>query len=300
MIYDTIIIGSGPAGFTAAIYTTRYSLKTLVIGDTLGMITEAHKVENWPGERTIHGFDLMEKMQSHAKDLGADIAVERVNEIKKQNNIFQITTDSNIYESKTLILALGTEKRKLGLSNEKDYLGKGLSYCATCDGPFFKDKVVGVIGGGDAAFMAGHILSQTSKKVYIISRGNKFNAKPGWVEDLAKLENVEYVMENSVTNLLGENNLERIELNNHKPIELQGLFVEIGSVPSDELTKQLNIDLEKDKSIIVNPDQSTSIQGVFAAGDITTNSNKFRQVITAASEGAIAANSAFIFIKGGQ
>ena len=299
MIYDTIIIGSGIAGFTAAIYTVRYNLKTLVIGDSLGMITEAHKVENWPGERTIHGFDLMEKVQSHAKDLGAEVVLDKVKEIK-QNKNFQIITTSNTYEAKTIILAIGTEKRKLGIPNEKDYLGRGLSYCATCDGPFFKEKIVGVIGGGDAAFMAAHILSQTSKKVYIIARGKEFNAKPGWVDDLAKLENVEYIMENSVTNLIGENNLEKIELNNHDSIELQGLFVEIGSIPSDELSKQLNIDLASDKSIIVNSDQSTNIKGVFAAGDITTNSNKFRQLITAASEGAIAANSIFLLVKGGE
>jgi len=296
-MYDLIIIGSGPAGLSAAIYATRYDLKTLVLGNTLGMITEAHKVENWPGEKSIHGFELMQKFQNHAKFLGAEILLETVVDIEKQDN-FIVKTENNTFEAKSIIFATGTQKRKLNLENEEKYLSRGVSYCATCDGPFFKGKVTAVVGGGNAALMAAHILAQTSSKVYIIYRGNEFKAQPAWVDKIKIIENVEFIMNANVTQLHGENKLEKIVLDTNQELIVDGLFIEIGSIPTIELTKPLSLELDGHKHIVVKQDQSTNIKGVFAAGDITTNSNMFRQVVTAASEGAIAANSSFQFIRG--
>lgn len=294
-MYDVIIIGSGPAGLSAAIYTTRYNLKTLVIGNTLGLITEAHKVENWPGNKIIHGFDLMQNFKEHAESLGAEIIMENVKQIKKENH-FIVKTDSKEFNSKSIILALGTEKRKLNLKNEDEYIGRGVSYCATCDGPFFKNKITAVVGGGDGAIMSAHMLAQHCKKVYLIAREEKLNAKPGEIDELKKLSNVEILLKTYVTELIGNNKLEKIKTNNNEII-LNGLFVEIGSTPSNLLTKQLSIDVTEHNYIKTNPDQSTNIEGIFAAGDITTNSNMMRQVITASAEGAIAANSVFKFVK---
>ena len=296
-MYDIIIIGSGPAGLSAAIYATRYNLKTLVLGNTLGMITEAHKVENWPGEKSIHGYDLMQKFQTHAEELGAEVLFETVVSIENNNNQFQIKTEAKEFEAKSIIIAAGTQKRRLNIEQEEKYLGRGLSYCATCDGPFFKDKSTAVIGGGNAALMAAHILAQTASKVYIIYRGPKFKAQPSWVDKVKEFSNVEFIMNSNVVKLFGEDKLEKIELDTNKTLDVEGLFVEIGSIPTSTLTEKIGIELDR-KYVKVNKDQSTNIPGVFAAGDITTNSNMFRQVVTAASEGAIAANSAFQFIRG--
>jgi thioredoxin reductase (NADPH) len=295
-MYDVIIIGSGPAGLAAAIYATRYELKTLVIGQTLGLITEAHKIENWPGERSINGLDLMEKFKKHAQDLGAEIIYDSVSSVNK-NKTFEVKTPSKIFNSKAIIIATGTKKRKLNLKNEEKLRGKGVSYCATCDGPFFKDKVTAVIGGGNAAFMSAHILSQTSSKVYLIHRREQFRAQPVWVDRVKNIDNIEFILNANIKKLIGDQKLEKIQLDTGKTLDVDGIFIEIGSIPNKELSDQLNLELERGY-IKVNKDQSTNISGVFAAGDITNNSDHFRQVITAAAEGAIAANSTFLLVKG--
>lgn len=298
MIYDLIIIGAGPAGLTASIYASRYKIKHLIIGEIPGgLISEAHSVCNFPGENEISGFELMEKMQKHVKDLGAEIlSMEKVLEIKKEDDLFEIKTESKkIFLAKKILLATGTKHRKLNIKNEEKYLGRGLAYCATCDAMFFKDKIVGVVGGGNSALTAALYLAKVAKKVYLIVRGDKFNGELAWIDQVSDSSNIEILYNSDLELLKGESKLEGVEIKKESEnlsLELDGLFVEIGTDPDFLLINQLGLELKK-SYIKVDEQQRTNFKGVWAAGDITSNSAFFRQVITACSEGAIAAYSIF-------
>ncbi len=297
--YDTIIIGSGPAGLTAAIYTVRYNLKTLVIGQDFGLITEAHKVENYPGFESASGFEIMEKINAHAVKLGAEIVNDTVIGIEKKDE-FIVKTGSKKYQAPTVIIASGTKKRKLNIPGEEEFLGKGVSYCATCDGPFFKNKIVGIVGGNDSAAIAAELIVQYAKKVYIIYRKEELRAKPALVSGIKKNKKIEIINNTNVVKVGGDDILKKAIFDNGKEMELDGLFIEIGTIPVTALTDPLGVRLTNAKFIETNEDQSTNVKGVFAAGDITTNSNNLRQMITAASEGSIAATSVFNYIKGAR
>lgn len=304
-IYDIAIVGSGPAGLTASIYASRYKLKNIVFGKLLGgTITEAHKVCNYPGLKDVSGIDLGMNFYEQAKVCGGEYKAESIVNIKKDNNIFTLTSDTgSIYQSKTVILALGTNRNKLNLSNENDYLGKGLSYCVTCDAIFYKGKTVAVIGGSNAATMGASMLSDIANKVYIIYRGTELRGDQVWIDEVKGKENIEIIYTTIPIGLEGENKLEKIKLsrayNNSEYLDVDGVFVEIGSEPNVDLASKLGLDLDEKRYIKVSKDQSTNIDGVWAAGDCTDASNGFNQVITAASEGAVASNSIFSFIKGG-
>ncbi|MBC8444209.1 FAD-dependent oxidoreductase [Candidatus Woesearchaeota archaeon] len=296
--YDTIIIGSGPAGLTAAIYTVRYNLKTLVIGQDFGLITEAHKVENYPGFESASGFEIMEKINAHAIKLGAEIVNDTVLKVEKEKKEFIVKTGSKKYQAPTIIIASGTKKRKLNIPGEEEFLGKGVSYCATCDGPFFKDKIVGIVGGNDSAVIAAELIAQYAKKVYIIYRKEELRAKPALVSEIKKNKKIEIINNTNVTKVKGDDVLKKAILDTGNDLELDGLFIEIGTVPVTALTDPLGIKLTSAKFIETAENQSTNVNGVFAAGDITTNSNNLRQMITAASEGSIAATSVFNYVRG--
>lgn len=304
-IYEIAIVGSGPAGLTASIYASRYKLKNIVFGKLLGgTITEAHKVCNYPGLKDISGIDLGMSFYEQAKGCGGEYKAESIVDIKKNNDIFILTSDIGaVYQSKTVILALGTNRNKLNLENEDFYLGKGLSYCATCDSMFYKDKVVAVIGGSNAATMAASMLSDVAKKVYIIYRGTELRGDQVWVEEVKSKDNIEIIYTTILIGLEGENKLERIKLsrafNNSGYLNLDGVFVEIGSEPNIDLANKLGLELDEKGYIKVSNEQSTNMAGVWAAGDCTDASNGFNQVVTAASEGAIASNSIFSYLKKG-
>lgn len=304
-IYDIAIVGSGPAGLTASIYASRYKLKNIVFGKLLGgTITEAHKVCNYPGLKDISGIDLGMSFYEQAKGCGGEYKAESIVDIKKNNDIFILTSDIGaVYQSKTVILALGTNRNKLNLENEDFYLGKGLSYCATCDSMFYKDKVVAVIGGSNAATMAASMLSDVAKKVYIIYRGTELRGDQVWVEEVKSKDNIEIIYTTILIGLEGENKLERIKLsrafNNSEYLNVDGVFVEIGSEPNIDLANKLGLELDEKGYIKVSNEQSTNMAGVWAAGDCTDASNGFNQVVTAASEGAIASNSIFSYLKKG-
>lgn len=304
-IYDIAIVGSGPAGLTASIYASRYKLKNIVFGKLLGgTITEAHKVCNYPGLKDISGIDLGMSFYDQAKGCGGEYKAESIVDIKEENDIFVLTSDIGaVYQSKTVILALGTNRNKLNLENEDFYLGKGLSYCATCDSMFYKDKVVAVIGGSNAATMAASMLSDVAKKVYIIYRGTELRGDQVWVEEVKSKDNIEIIYTTILIGLEGENKLERIKLsrafNNSGYLNLDGVFVEIGSEPNIDLANKLGLELDEKGYIKVSNEQSTNMAGVWAAGDCTDASNGFNQVVTAASEGAIASNSIFSYLKKG-
>jgi thioredoxin reductase (NADPH) len=303
-IYDIAIVGTGPAGLAASIYASRYRMSNAFFGEIPGgAISEAHKVCNYPGFEDISGMQLSMNFLNHAKNLGGEHIIEHVTDINKDNNLFKIQTSLNKeYFSKTVILAIGTNRNKLNVENEDYYLGKGLSYCATCDAAFYRDKVVGVIGGSSAATMAATMLADIAKKVYIIYRGTQLRGEPAWIDEVSKKENVEIVYTTVITALEGEEKLERLklskELNGSEYLEVDGIFVEVGSQPNVDLANKLEIELDSKGYIKVLGDQSTNIKGVWAAGDCTTASNKFRQVITAASEGSVAANAIYTYLKG--
>lgn len=296
--YDLTIIGSGPAGLSAAIYASRYNLKTLALGmNEGGTITDAHKVCNFPSQPEINGAVLGEKMKKHAEKYGAEVEMGLVDNIEEKEGGFSLTTNlEEEYFSKKIILATGTERRKLGLDREDEFLGSGVSYCATCDGKFFEDQIVGVVGGANAAATAALYLADMAKKVYIIYRGDKLKAVDAWKKEIEKAKNIEVIYNANVVDLSGKDSLESVNLDNGDSLDIQGLFIEIGSVPKTDLAEELGVKL-KDGYIKVDSSQKTNLDSVWAAGDITTNSDRFKQAITASAEGAIAANSIHEDIK---
>jgi thioredoxin reductase (NADPH) len=294
-VYDVIIVGAGPAGLTAAIYAARYKLKVLVLGKLHGgLISEAHEVCNFPSYGRIKGFELAMKMVDQVKALGVNISQELVNSIEKEENYFILKANKE-YKTKKVILCLGTERKKLDVKGEKDFLSRGVSYCATCDSAFYKNKIAGVVGGSDAALTAALLLSEYANKVYIIYRKEKFTrAEPAWIELVENNPKIEKIFNANVIEIFGDKNVKGIKLDNKKEINLDGVFIEIGSSPDDRLPKLLNLELDNG-FIRVNKKQETNVKGIFAAGDITDN--PLKQVITACGEGAIAAFSAYEEIK---
>lgn len=302
-IYDLIIIGSGPAGLAASLYASRYKLDHLIFGSVPGgQMDEIKKIENWPGEISISGAELISKFVSQVENYGVKITPESVSSITKtEDGSFELSTGKNTYSAKSVLLAMGAEYRRINIPGEKALTGKGVSYCATCDGFFFREKIVAVIGGGNSAAVAALELAEIAKKVYIIFRKEKMAAEPFWLDKMAANDKIELVPETNILEIKGEQKVERVVID--KPlkdmtyIELDGVFVEIGSDPGIGLARKMGVDIDEQNYIKVNGDQSTNITGLYAAGDITTASNKFRQVLTAASEGSIAAASAYKFVK---
>jgi len=301
-IYDLIIIGAGPAGLTASIYASRYRMKHLVFAkEPGGQMNEIHKIENWPGEISISGFDLARKMTEQAKNLGAEIKPESIARIEKKDDKFLVSSSSGKYFAKNIIFTIGTEYKTLNIPGEKEFKGKGISYCATCDAAFFKDKVVSVVGGGNSATMAALLLSEYASKVFLIYRGEKLKCDPSYLEKIESSEKITVIYETNVKEIKGSGVVEKIvldkEYENKEEIELQGVFIEVGSEPGVELVQALGVETNEKNFIKVSGDQSTNIPGVYAAGDVTTGSNGMRQIITAAAEGAVAAGSVYKSIQ---
>lgn len=301
-MYDLTIIGAGPAGITAGIYATRYQLKTLVVGKLLGGVaTEAFKIENYPGFKAISGTSLMNKFSEQLKYLGAHLEQKDVEKIEKLKQEFKILTGDEEYKAPAIIIATGTKVRKLNIPGETEFTGKGVSYCATCDATFFKDKIVAAVGGGDAGATASLQLADVAKKVYWIYREQKPAAMPSWQEQVRKEPKIEEISETNVKEIRGKISVEKIildrEYNGKKELTVQGLFVQIGAVPSVDLARDLGVKLNEHGYIKVDEAQKTNTNGVYAAGDVTSASNRFKQIITACSEGAIAAHSVYEYLK---
>ncbi len=302
--YDVIVIGGGPAGMTSALYCARYNMRVALVFSKLGgAMADAHVVENYPGFKSISGVELAERMLEHVSSYdNVDVVMDEVTDTRKEREFFVVRTYEKVLKGRALILALGTQRRKLNIENEDKFLGRGISYCATCDGMFFKDKVVAVVGGGDAALDAVLFLSNIARKVYLIHRRKEFRAEDIKVENAKKLDNVEFVLDCVVEKAIGEGKLERLVVKNLKTSEIfeldvDGLFIEAGSVPSTTLTSALGVELDEAGFIKVSADMSTNISGVFAAGDITNGSAGLRQITTAVGEGAIAAFYAYRYVK---
>ena len=301
--YSLVIVGAGPAGLSASIYASRYKINNLIVGQAVGgLMFDAHKVCNFPSEKEISGRDLTAKMREHAEQLGATILLDKIISIEKIGKEFKISTlNGKEILSSAIILAIGTEHRKLGLPNEDKFLGKGLSYCATCDAMFYQGKTVVVVGGANSAQTSSLYLSEIADKVYQIYRKNALRGERIWIDQVLASKKIEVIYNTQVIGLEGDSKLEKIVLDQpyqgKKEIKTDGLFVEIGSVPNSKLIKDLNLEADEAGYVVVKNDQKTNQEAIWAAGDITTASNGLRQVITASSEGAIAADSVFKYLQ---
>ena len=293
MDYELAIIGADASGYTAAIYAGRSGIKTVVfdkaMGGGLGIVSP--KIENYPGFESISGMDLMEKMKNHASKY-ADIHFnEGVNEVEKSKDGFNIKTDKKTYPVKAIILCLGTDYRKLNVAGEKELTGKGVSYCATCDGFFFKDKKVAVVGGGNSALIEAIFLKQIGcKEVYVIHRREQLRAEKAY-EDEAIEKGVKIIYQTHVDSINGDPKIEYLDIHDVKTdkkteFPVDGVFISIGEEPQNELAKKLGVKLDDRGFIITDEQQRTNIKGVYAAGDITGG---LRQVVTACAKGAMAA-----------
>ncbi len=302
--YDVIIIGGGPAGLAAAIYAARAMLRTAVISkDFGGQVLDAHSVENYPGFVKATGEELMEKFREHAEHFGAELIQAEVKEIWKDREQFIVNTSEGETRAPAVIFATGSTHRKLGVPGEEKLAGKGVSYCAICDAALFNGKVVAVVGGGNTAFMDADLLTQHASKVYIIHRRNEFRAEPVWVERLRKNPKVEFITPYVVERIEGRDHVEKLIIKNRetgetKELPVDGVFIDIGMIPQTELAKRLGVELNERGYIIVDEGQRTNVEGFFAAGDVTTGMNGVHQIVTAAAKGAIAALSAYDYLKG--
>lgn len=301
--YDLAIIGAGPAGLSASVYASRYGIKNVIIGEIPGGLTaKTHEIGNWLGTEKITGFEFARKAADHAKSYGAEIIPAAVDQLEKKNdNFILFASDGKKISARTLLLAMGTKHRKLGIPGEKDFLGKGVSYCATCDGFFFKKKVVSVVGGSDSAAEAAVFLADIAEKVYIIYRKEKLRAENFWTEIIKKNPKIEIIGSTNIKEIRGAEKVESLLLDNphqnSETLKIDGIFIEIGLDPNTELVRNLEIDLDDERCIKISPDGKTSARGVWAAGDITNGSNKFKQIVTAAAEGAIAARGIQQYLK---
>lgn len=293
MNIEVAIIGGGPAGMTAGVFTCRAGLNTILFESLAvgGQMALSHEIKNFPSVNSISGFDLANDMREHAEALGLKIIYSKVSILEREKNKFKITANGETYIANKVIIATGCKARKLGIEKEKELTGRGVSYCASCDGAFFKGKDVAVVGGGDTAMVDVEYLTRIARHIYLINRSEKYKAHKVRVDAVKKLKNVEIINSAQVVKLHGEEKLDGITIQKdgiNKRLDVDGLFVAIGRVPDLSF---INFDLKLDENgyIVVKKDMSTSVKNLYACGDII--SKHFRQVITACADGAIAGNS---------
>jgi len=297
-MYDLIIIGAGPAGITAGIYAKNFGMKFLLIGEKMGgLINSAYKIENYPGIFGVTGKELTEKFNGHLNHLNIVSNKERIENIIKKGDIFEIITGENEYQAKSIILAFGTEIKKLDIKNIEQFENKGVYYRAGDNALLFKNKTVAIIGGANCAVMGAVMIVEEAKKVYLIYRKDKLRADDIWVKRIEELKNVEIIYNANIVEVKGKDDLEKIILDNGDELKIDNLVIEAGFMPNNVLIKDLGVSIDEKGYIIVDKAQKTNIEGVFAAGDITTNSNEFRQIITAAAEGSTAVLGVFNFLS---
>ena len=298
--YDLLIAGQGAAAFAAALYAARYQMKAIVIGETFGGETATGGlIENYPGYTDIDGFELMMKFREQAEKYGVPIVDGKVVKATRSDHRFDVETEGgDRYAASTVLLAVGRERRKLGLEHEEEWTGRGVSFCSTCDAPLHRGNVVAVVGGGDAAVKGAVLLSKYAEKVHVIYRRDGFTRpEPANLRQLDEADNVERLFSTNVVGLKGEDGLASIVLdrpyNGAAELDVDGLFIEIGADPRIELASQLGVALNDKDEIKVDKSMRTSVHGVFAAGDVTDASGELKQTITAAAQGALAATAAY-------
>lgn len=300
MIYDTIIVGSGAAGLSAAVYAARAELNFIVIEKIYmgtGQIAESERVDNYLGLYGENGFDLGEKFRAHAEALGTEFAEGDVSEIIPENGIYKLITDEAEYKAKTVIYAAGASHRKLGIKGEEELAGRGVSYCAVCDGAFYKGKTVAVIGGGDTALGEALYLSDIAQKVYLIHRRDEFRGNKSLCSRVAAKENIEAVMSAVPEEITGESRVDGIVVSidgNVKKLDTDGVFVAVGTAPASSPLDGV-VKMNDGGYIVAGEDCITSDKGIFAAGDV--REKPLRQVITAAADGANSVYSAEKYLR---
>lgn len=300
-MYDIIIIGAGPAGLTSAIYACQARKKVLILEKASygGQILKADKVKNYPGFEEISGYDFADKLYDQAKSLGTSIIFEEVVKIENNDEFKEVFTNDNSYKAKAVIIATGAQNRKLGINNEDELIGKGVSYCATCDGMFFKDKVVAITGGGNQAIDDALYLSNIAKKVYMVYRRKEFRIDSINLDKLKKKENVTIILNTNIIDIIGKEKVTGITLKENdcdetESLNVDAIFIAIGHIPVSSICENL-VDTTDDGYIISDEDCKTNIDGIFAAGDI--RKKDIRQLTTACSDGTVSALNACKYIN---
>ena len=298
--YDVLIAGQGAAAFAAALYAARYQMSALVVGEVFGGETATGGlIENYPGFPEIDGFELMMKFREQVDKYEVPVIDDRVVSLQREEHCFLAATAlGESYKSSTVILAVGRERRRLGLEHEEEWTGRGVSFCSTCDAPLHKGNVVAVVGGGNAAVEGAVLIGKYAKQVYIIYRRDTFSRpEPVNVLRLEEASNIESMFNTTVIALKGEDGLSGVVLdtkhNGSNELALDGLFIEIGADPRVDLANQLGVELNDKNEIVVDKVMRTNVHGVFAAGDLTDASGDLKQTVTAAAQGARAATSAY-------
>ena len=296
-MYDIIIVGAGPAGLTAALYARRANKSVLVFEAKAygGQIVNATLVENYPGIKSISGYDLATNMYDQAVSLGAEVKFEMVKKITKDK---EVITDNGTYKAKAIILATGAENRRLNLPEEVDYIGRGVSYCATCDGNFYRGKDVAIVGGGNTALEDALYLSNICNKVYLIHRRDSFRGEDKYVEQITLSDNIELILNSNVVDLIGEEHLEKITVKNkedeERTLDVSGLFIAVGQQPKNELFADV-IELDEKGYIKAHDEIYTTCPGIYVAGD--TRDKELKQLTTAVADGSLAATVAIKEMK---
>lgn len=298
--YDIAIIGGGGSGFAAAMYAGRFKLKTILFtGDLIGgLITWTDDVSNYPGIKKATGPEIAKMLEDHAREYDVDIMNESVISIEKSGKGFTVATKEKKYKSKTIIYVTGTKIRELNVPGEKELSNKGVNYCALCDGFFFTDKTVAVIGGSDSAAKEALVLTQYAKKLYLIYRGNEIRPEPVTLEKIKSNKKIEIITNTNVLKINGKDKVESVLLDKpykgSKELKLDGVFVAVGHIPNTELAAKLGVKLNDKKEVMIDRESKTNVPGFFAAGDVADS--KFKQLITGVGEAVTAVYSAYEFI----
>ena len=299
-IYDIAIIGSGMAGGGAAVYASRFGLSTIIFGDLPGgTITSTHLVENYPGFKKISGLELGQKLLEHATAFGAELNMSTIHDVQKEGDFFKIYGKKEIWQSRTIIIATGTGHKYLNVPGEKEFANKGVSYCATCDGAFFKNKIVCIVGAGDSAVKESLFLAQHVKHVYILCRKEDVHPEPINRERMLATVNIEVKPFSEIEEIFGdEQGVKGVKLKNGSMIEVEGVFVEVGRVARTDAFQSLGLKTDKEGRVLIDILSRTNVKGIFAAGDITAwdQEAKWDQGIVGVAEGVKAAYSAFNYL----
>jgi len=306
--YDFIIIGAGGTGLAAAMYSARLGMKTLVLGATHGselpiggVITTTNYVENYPGFKKILGFELAKNLEEHAREYDlVEIKDEKVEKVEKNGKGFLVKSEKEEYIGKSILFATGTKWKKLDVPGSLEYENKGVNYCALCDAPLYKDKIVGIVGGSDSAAIDALILAEHVKKVYMIYRKEKIRAEPINFKKIEKSDKIEIINNSNVIEIKGEEKIQSVildkEYNGSKEFKLDGLFIAIGHEILSSLAKDIGVEVNKKGEIIINHKTSeTNVAGIYAAGDVTDKN--FKQLITGVADGCTAAYSAYEYVN---
>ena len=294
--FDLLIIGAGTAGLTAALYALRAKKTVLLLEKSAvgGQILETTQIENFPATPGVSGPDFVKSLKTQVKNLGGVISFAEVEKIEKADKIFRLQTDSGNFSGKTIILATGSAPKKLGLENEEEFLNRGLSHCATCDGPLYKDKVITVYGGGNSALFSALYLAPLAKKLYLIHRRTEFRADAALVEKLKSKNNVELILGETIESLNGTEKLASLTLKSGRELKTDALFICLGRTPDTKIVKNL-IDLDSDGYVLSDETCRTTLEGLFCAGDC--RKKPLHQLVTAAADGATAASAAVAYLN---